>query len=208
MSERHQAGTARPPRAATTAARRALAVAVVASAGAAGLALLAATRTWAVEVTERAAPLPPASAVRTGAALAPVIPAFALVALAGAGALLATRALGRSVVAALMVASGGAVVAGAALTMADADAGRRLWPVLCLAAGAVIVAVGAVALRQGGQWPSMGTRYERAPAPVPDGSRAVRSTQEGRSDPARTPGRRSTGQFWDAIDRGDDPTTD
>ncbi|WP_344138062.1 Trp biosynthesis-associated membrane protein, partial [Luedemannella flava] len=96
---------------ATPAARRALAVAVTGSTGAAALALLAATRIWAVEAVERPSPLPPDEVLRTGSALAPVIPAFALVALAGAGALLGTRRMGRSLVAGLMVAAGAVAAA-------------------------------------------------------------------------------------------------
>ena len=72
--------------------RRALTYAVLLCVAGAGLALATATRTWAVEVTLRPAPLPAVRETSTGATLLPWLPALALVGLAGAGALLATRA--------------------------------------------------------------------------------------------------------------------
>ena len=132
--------------------RRELALAVVACAVASALALFAASRPWLVEVTPRPAPLPPISATRSGASLVPLLPAVALVALAGAGALLATR--GRWV---------GAVLVAAGLTMAVTATGQVAhggWPLLCVVAGAVITLVGGAALRRGRAWPRLGTRYD------------------------------------------------
>jgi hypothetical protein len=210
------------------AGRRALALATAACTLASAAALLAVSRTWAVVVTERPSPLPPATDLRTGTSLAPAVTAFALVALAGAGALLATRRAGRAIVSALIALSGLVVVVAAALALPDADGARRAWPVVCVAAGAVVAVVGALALARGSRWPSMGTRYERAARPdapargeaeakeapaAPaagdvDGEAGEVARTPEESDPARTSRRRSADQFWDAIDRGDDPTAD
>jgi hypothetical protein len=51
--------------------------------------------------------------------------------------------------------------------------------VLCLAGGLLVAGVGVVSWRRRREWPRMGARYER----------------------------RSDGDLWDAIDRGEDPTT-
>ena len=85
--------------------RRELVLAVVGCTAGAALALYAASRTWTVAVHPRPAPLPPVRQTRTGADLAPWLPALALVGLAGAGALVATRGVAR-------LAVGGAVHGG------------------------------------------------------------------------------------------------
>jgi hypothetical protein len=168
--------------------RPGLAVTAVACAAGAGLILLAATRGWQDLVTVRPAPLPPVAEHRTGAQLAPWLPALGVVALAGAGALFATRAAARQVVGGLLVMSGAGVVVAALLTLDD-DV-RLAWPLLCALGGLVVLAAGVVTVRAGRSWPGMGARYERPSAP------------ERRPDrPA------SQAELWDALDRGEDPTT-
>jgi uncharacterized membrane protein (TIGR02234 family) len=83
-----------------------LTAAVAGCAVAAGVALFAASRTWVVETVVRAAPLPPVPTPHSGGSLVPALPALALVALAGAGGLLATRAWGRRLVAACVLVAG------------------------------------------------------------------------------------------------------
>jgi len=156
--------------------RRELASAVLVDLAGAGLALFAATRTWAVEVTARPAPLPPVRTAETGGA---VLSALGVVALAGAGALLATRGRGRTVVGVLLAGIGLGIVAGA---VPGLPAG---WPALCAAGGLAVAAAGAFAVARGHGWPHMGTRYERAAS---------------RTDPDR--------DLWEALDRGEDPTKD
>jgi len=146
----------------------------------AGLALFAASRTWATVTTLRPAPLPPLHEVKTGAALLPWLTALGLVALAGAGALLATRGPVRAAVGVLLVLCGLGLVAGAA---AHFPAG---WPFVTALGGLVVAVAGVVALARGRGWPGMGARYDR---------------------PARARGAAETAtQMWDALDRGDDPT--
>jgi len=160
--------------------RRELALAVLVAAAAAGLALYAASRTWRVDVTVRPAPLSAIRTARAGGALLPPLPALALVALAGAGALLATRGRARAAVSTLIAACGLGIVGAAAYALAALDGVGPLWPAVCLVGGAAVTGVGAVALRRGSGWPALGARYDRRPDPEPP--------------------------LWDALDRGEDPT--
>jgi hypothetical protein len=157
---------------------------VVACLAGAGLALFAATRTWVVEVVNRPGPLPPIRTGRSGGDLLAWLPTLAVVGLAGAGALLATRAAARHVVGVLLMLVGLGIAAGAWYAATAHDDVRPAWPVLCVVGGAVVAAVGVAAVVSGRRWPAMGGRYERA---------ATR--------PADT-------SVWDALDRGEDPTAD
>jgi Tryptophan-associated transmembrane protein (Trp_oprn_chp) len=163
---------------------RQLPYAVVACLAGAGLALFAATRTWVVDVVNRPGPLPPIRTGRTGGDLLAWLPALAVVGLAGAGALLATRAAARRAIGVLLLLVGLGVAAGAGYAATAHDDVRPVWPVLCVVGGAVAAAVGVAAAARGQRWPAMGGRYERAAA-----------------RPAAT-------SVWDALDRGEDPTAD
>lgn len=169
--------------------RREFALAVLGCLAGAGLALFAATRTWAVEVTARPAPLPALRAPQSGAVLVPWLPALAVVALAGAGALPATRRAGRGAVAVLLLAAGLGVAAGGGYGLA-AVAQVAAWPALCVLGGLAVAAAAASAVVRGRRWPAMGTRYERA-------ARTAAPT-----------GARTGTEMWDALDRGEDPTAD
>ncbi|MCA2212338.1 Trp biosynthesis-associated membrane protein [Jidongwangia harbinensis] len=144
--------------------------AVIAVLAGAGLALYAATRTWSVRLTERPG-LSDLRAEATGAAEMPWLPALALVALAGAGAMLATRGTVRRALGVLLVAGGAglvlsAIVARAGLDPGAAGAAATIWPAACVLGGALVGLGGLGAVRHGRHWPVMGARYER---------RAVRS---------------------------------
>jgi hypothetical protein len=154
----------------------------------AGLALLAASRTWIVETEVRPAPLPALREVRTGDALVPWLPALAYVALAGAGALLATRGPLRAVVGGLLVLSGVGLVAGALSQVGTAAAVP--WPLAAAVGGLAVAVGGALTVARGRSWPGMAARYER---PAAEPARPVQRT-------------RSKAEIWDALDRGDDPT--
>jgi hypothetical protein len=159
-------------------------LAVVACAAGAGLALLAAGRTWAHVTVLRPAPLPPLYEARTGTALLPWLSALGLVALAGAGALLATRGLVRAAVGVLLLLSGLGLAAGALSRLAaGASPG---WPLVTALGGLVVAGSGVLTVVRGRDWPGMGARYDR---------------------PARPSGEpRGAAQIWDALDRGEDPT--
>jgi uncharacterized membrane protein (TIGR02234 family) len=162
--------------------RRGLVLAVLLCAAGAAVALLAAGRPWAVEVTVRPPPLPDLRTEQTGGALRPWLPACGWVALAGAGALVATRAAARRLVGGLLLVSG-VGIAGATVSLgrgADFTAG---WPVAAAAGGLTVAAAGAFAVARGDRWPAMGARYERT---RPDQGRET--------------------DLWRALDRGEDPT--
>ncbi|WP_433208668.1 Trp biosynthesis-associated membrane protein [Dactylosporangium sp. CS-047395] len=159
--------------------------------------LLAATRSWQALSVAQPAPLPPLHTDRTGTELAPWLPALAVVALAGAGALFATRAVARLVVGVLLLVAGAGIVVAALATLGD-DV-KLVWPLLCVPLGLVVLASGLVTVRVGRSWPGMGSRYERP-------SVASSSSSESPAAPARK--RDPDTELWDALDRGEDPTDD
>ena len=182
-------------------ARRELTVAVVITVVGAALQLIAAGRPWAHVLVSPPAPLPTRSIDVTGRALGGIVGSVALLALAGAAALVATRGLARRVVGAVLVVAGAAAVVALALTtpgrVRDSESvqplvatgtvvavsGRTLWPLLHVAGGVLVTAAGALVLRRGARWPALGAQYD-------------------------VPSRRSspTADQWAALDRGEDPT--
>ena len=177
--------------------RRVLAIVVVVTAVAAGLVLFAASRSWSVEVAARPAPLPAARVTRTGSSLVPALPALALVALAAAGALLATRGRGRFLVGLVLAGSGLGVMAASFVALVRAAGAGGAWAGACVLGGAAIAAMGWFVLRRGQAWPSMGTRYDRARS---GGYPPDRDAPDRRAQPL------GGTEVWDAIDRGEDPT--
>jgi hypothetical protein len=170
-----------------------LVLAVVGVTAGSVLMLWAMTRQWAVEVVSRPAPLHDVRTVHTGADVVPWVPALALVALAGAGALVATRSAGRVLVSALLVVLGAGSALGAGYGLLDAkhrwaDAGPA-WPLVALAGGVVVAAVGLYALRRCRSWPTMGTRYE-APTrhPAADAASSGGASSGAAADDGAAPG--------------------
>jgi hypothetical protein len=139
---------------------RQYAAAIASCALAAAIVLYAASRTWLVEVVARPDPLPAIGTARSGGWLVPLLPALALVGLAGAGGLLATRGRARTAVGALVtvVGLGIPVSVSGVLTRSGVAVG---WVVLSMLAGLVVAGVGVLAIRRGRSWPTMGSRYER-----------------------------------------------
>ena len=227
------AGASRAASAATgLSVRGQLVLAVVATTAGAVLLLWAVTRQWVVEVASRPAPLHPLRTVHTGADLVPWVPALALIALAGAGALVATRAAGRVMVSALLVVVGAGSALGSGYGLLAA---RRLtasatvaWPLAGAVGGVVVAGAGWYALRRCRSWPTMGSRYEvpttRHPGAGPAGTEPDATetgaggsgTGGGRLErpeaPQRLTGRRrgtvedDPATMWDALDEGHDPT--
>jgi hypothetical protein len=169
------------------------------------LVVFVASRVWLVDIQARPAPLPPVEIRRTGASLVPALPALALVALAGAGGLLATRGRARLVVGGLLL-----LAAVGEIALLAGHVGQSGWVVLGLV-GAVLCAAGAAAtLWRGRTWPAMGSRYERAgageetaPAEGTDGDGGPSAAGQSKGDVAQSKGDVA---MWDAIDRGEDPT--
>ncbi|GGL96143.1 MULTISPECIES: Trp biosynthesis-associated membrane protein [Micromonospora] len=205
--------------------RRELTYAVLLCLAGAGLALWAATRTWSVELTVRPVPLPPVRQDRAGAGLLPWLPALALVALAGGGAVLATRGRLRRWLGVLLTGLGLAVAAGGGYGLLAAGGGyglvagfdgeaNRQWPVLCLVGGLLTALGGVSTALRGAGWPAMGARYERPVRPTPTGPGVPTGPDApgpgvptGPVTDAGSPvtGRRTV-EAWDALDRGEDPT--
>jgi Tryptophan-associated transmembrane protein (Trp_oprn_chp) len=186
-----------PAGAASQAARRrALAIAVASCALGAVLALLAATRTWTVVVSQRQAPPAVLRTPRTGSVLEPWLTALALVALAGAGALLATKGRSRAAVGAVLVLSGLGVLIGGVRGLAAVPHVTVVWPVLAVAGALLIGYGGGLATLHGRAWPAMGSRYERPAAPRTPAEDQPQFIGPSASDVA----------MWDALDRGEDPT--
>jgi hypothetical protein len=170
--------------------RRALIRTALVCAVGAAIVLWAATRDWQDVVTVQPAPLPAITRHRSGTEIAPWLTALGAVALAGAGALFATRAAARLVVGALLVVCGAGVAVAALVTLDDRV--KVAWPLLCVAGGLAVLAAGVTTVRSGRAWPAMGARYERPAAPAAE----------------RKPDRpASQAELWDALDRGEDPTT-
>lgn len=168
--------------------RRELTLVVIAGVVAAGLVLVALRQTWVVEVVPRPAPFPDQRVHRTGTDLWAPAAALAWVALAGVGALLATRGGARRMVGAVLALAGAGLVIGIAGAAAGSGAGAG-WPALVVAGGALVAGVGVVAVLRQRRWPAMGARYERRAA---------------RRPAAEAP--TGADQMWEALDRGDDPT--
>jgi hypothetical protein len=156
--------------------------------------LFAASRVWRVETQARPAPLAPVEVAHTGGSLVPAVPALGLVALACAGALIATRGRARAVVGGILciAAAGMVVTLGAHLLRSTGSVG---WVIVSLLGAVLTGLVGAVVLRRGAGWPSMGSRYARTPSTAPQAQGAPQN-----SPPSDT-------AIWDALDRGDDPTS-
>jgi uncharacterized membrane protein (TIGR02234 family) len=194
--------------------RRTYALALLACLVGAGLASYAVTRTWSLLVVERPG-LTDLRTVRTGADLEPWVIGLSLVALAGTGALLATRGVVRRGLGVLLALAGLGVAAGAiagrsGLDIGRAGAGGTIWPIACALGGAIIAAGGLTAARHGHRWPAMSARYERVTEPVRtpgptahSGPSAAAGSAPGASSDQNPVDYRIT---WDALDRGDDPT--
>ena len=172
-------------------ARRQLAVVVLVCAAASGLVLFAVTRVWLVETTPRPEPLGPLVQSHTGASLMPALPAMALVMLAGAGAILASRGIARQVIGGL-IALAGVATAVLALTSTTRPGISMAWLLVATVASLVGAAAGMVTVARGGDWPAMGSRYERRSKPTPSADHSGQTED--------------SSHLWDALDRGEDPT--
>ena len=157
--------------------------------------LLAAGRTWSTSTVDRPHPLADVVEQHSGGDLAPAVSALALVALAGAVALLATRGWGRVLTGAVLVLVGALLVVESLRWDVPAGGDRSGWPVAAIAAGFVLAGCGALAVARGRGWASMSRRYD-----APAVSTAVRQP-DAAPDVDREP------DLWAALERGEDPTS-
>jgi uncharacterized membrane protein (TIGR02234 family) len=182
--------------------------------GAAG-ALLAATRPWQVVRLRQPPPLPDELLSLSGRTVDAAVTALAVVALAGAVAVLATRGAARRVVGVVLVLAGGAVVWRAVAASSAVSAARArtlllqhhpgapigsgnaphvssslLWPIVTVICGSLILVAGVLVSARGHRWASLSSRYE---------SQTADAGAEGGTA-------RAAASMWNALDRGDDPT--
>ena len=171
------------------------------------LGLLAASRPW-VHAVVLDPVLGRTAVTASGRQAAPVVPAVALVALAGGVALLLARTLGRRVAGLLLVLAGAAEIAAASSAVRSPEAGvsdlvaRAVgavgaadvrvtvtgWPWLAVASGVLVALAGVLTVLRARHWAVRASRYDapaEVSAPVQDG--------EGPDT-------------WDALSRGEDPT--
>ncbi|WP_375490317.1 TIGR02234 family membrane protein [uncultured Jatrophihabitans sp.] len=202
-----------------SASRRAYAGALILDAIGAVGALLIALRAWQTVTTPRPAPLHDDTLHLSGRTIDSAPTAFALVALAGVVAVIATRGTPRRVVGVVLAVSGAAIVwrSIAAASAVGTSRARALvtehhssvvvtaarphvavtqaWPALSVIAGVLVLVAGVLVAWQGHRWSAMSTRYEAV------------STQADESDDARERTRqRAAATLWTALDRGEDPT--
>lgn len=184
---------------------------------AAAAALLISTRTWQVVTTPRPKPLADDVLLVSGRTVDSACTALALVALAGVVAVLATRGVVRRVVGGVVALTGAALmwqslVASAAVSRARAlalvhaehrtvttDPGVQphvavhpLWVGLSVVCGVLVAIAGVLVAVYGARWPAMSARYESRTRPAD-------------TPPADSP--RAAAALWNALDRGDDPTS-
>jgi hypothetical protein len=154
----------------------------------AGAALLAASRGWwdasgdVVPGSTGPGTFATVAGPTTGGDRYPWLTALALVALAGGGAVLATKGIARTVIGGLLLFAGTGVVLAAAIGVAREA--TPFWPVVAALGGLAVFDAGWLTVYKGRSWTSMGARYERAdprPADTPKG-------------------------MWDELDHGRDPT--
>lgn len=178
--------------------------ALVCAAGA-GLALLAAGRTWATVEAEHA--ITPFAQKLTGGDLGGAAGALGWAGLAGLAALFATGGRVRAGVGVLIALFGAGIAYASAVAVqrsnvlsaagdksallklgAGPSVNVNLWWVVSVAGGVLLVAAGLVTVVRGARWPGMSARYERA---------APRKPAAADDDPSA---------MWKSLDRGEDPT--
>jgi len=186
--------------------RRGLVAALAGCAAGGALVLLAAGRTWG-RASLTAQTGAHVSVHVTGRDAESALPAVGLALLVMAAAIVASRAWLRVAVGLVTVTLGGVVVGLALTSSGDVAAAlqRRAfgvpagavhgsvsgWAVVTAVGGGLAAAAGALTVLRGSRWPGMGARYDAPGADAATTARAV--------EPATA--------AWDALDRGEDPTS-
>ena len=199
----------------------------------AGLVLLAGTRTWARVSIDGAFPGLSEMTV-AGRRSAPETLAIALAAAAAAVVLATSGRIVRFLVAAGLVTGGAVVLVSAVRAARDTDGAvataiqdslrvftdrnqpggvfdssgpvvsMSIWPWAAAVGGGLIAVSGLLALVGGRSWSGPTQRYERASA---SGPVSADSTGSAASIPVRTSSTNAASASWDALSRGEDPTS-
>lgn len=175
----------------------------------AGLTYVAGSRDWIDVTVATRPPLPPVDRTVSGADVVSALRPLAFVALAAVAALVATKDRGRVLVGGLVVLAGVGVIAATVLALhagtfdalkanpqpgvndySGAEPGFTLWWALAVFGGVVLVAGGGIVAARGRRWASLSSRYDTP---------AVRAE--------KAPPRPEVAA-WDALDRGEDPTSE
>lgn len=184
--------------------------------GAAAVVLIS-TREWQTVTTPRARPFTDDVLGLTGRTVDGAPLAFALVALAGVVAVLATKGVGRRAVGVVVALAGGALVwrcaaATAAVPNSRARALVRvkhprviqseavtphvtthpLWGALSVVGAVLVLLAGVTIAIRGGRWSGMSNRYETPVGADPTDAERLRASADA--------------SLWTALERGEDPT--
>jgi len=183
--------------------RRSPAGAVIACAAGGLVVLLASGRQWAAASVSNIAGGGASTLSATGHVVAPALPALAFALLALAAAILASKRLMRRIVGVVIVFIAAATVGVSVAARGDVagalehrevgvqgiavHASANGWWVVATIGGLLAVAAGIMTVMRAEHWSAMGAKYDAPSAPAPT------------KDPATV--------AWDALDRGEDPTT-
>jgi uncharacterized membrane protein (TIGR02234 family) len=183
--------------------RRSPAGAVLSCAAGGLIVLLASGRQWAHTTVNNVAGGGASKLSATGHVAAPSLPALAFALLALAAAILAAKRLMRRIVGVVIVFIAATTVGVSVAARGDVSsalehrevgvqglavhASANGWWVVAMIGGLLAVAAGVMTVLRADQWSAMGAKYDAPSAPAPT------------KDPATV--------AWDALDRGEDPTT-
>jgi uncharacterized membrane protein (TIGR02234 family) len=183
----------------------------------AGAVLLVATREWQTITTARPRPFVADVLAVSGRTIDGASTAFALVALAGVVAVLATKNVARRAIGVLVALAGAGIVWRSAVATSAVSAARArdlvhdkhshvldssavfqqvathpAWGILSVVGGVLILCAGVLIAWRGARWGSMSARYEAPARPEaidPEQARA-----------------KADASLWTALERGEDPT--
>nr|WP_037581600.1 TIGR02234 family membrane protein [Phaeacidiphilus oryzae] len=189
----------------------------------AALALVAAGQSWAHGSVDLEGT--PISIQVSGSDVSGVPSALALVGLAAAVAVFATRRAGRYAMGVLVVlagagtafsavsgSGGGAALddkAGNAMGITTATAshvGHTAWPWVSALGGILLLLAGVVILLAGRRWPGMSARYDAPGKDVRPGGKGGQAGAAGTGDTGGKGAPGTPADIWKALDRGEDPS--
>lgn len=207
--------------------RRALLMAIAGCLAAAVAMLLASGQVWLEVALAPQPPLPGVSRAFTGGEVVDLLVPISILVGAAGLALIATRRVGRLVVASIVVLAGLLVLVAVGFFVYDegstaayswaqayAAAGESVFPdrdvsvmpaVLALVAGVIALASGLLSILGSRRWPVMGARYEPRTGSV-SRTRVSEPSAAAPAAPANSSPPANEAAMWAALERGEDPT--